>query len=273
MGGILHYDDAMPVGEVDDLFIEGPGGRLTGRAVGVAEHQEFGAGQDVIGDAGQIGEEIVLRHQRQPVDHATKPACGRARDRIAGHRHQRDVAGVDEGRRQHGVGGLRADAVVDLLDGVEADPEFPLHERRHRLLVGRDAVVGIPTVFRTVDLPLHHRADAFGCHFVVLTDAEVEHPPLGMLGESLPLGPLDQFELVDLVALAVARPADALGEKVLKPRVGCCFGGGCRGGGHGARVGWFGRSWNGRFPHMRGTLKGQYRKGRRESDPGHANTR
>jgi hypothetical protein len=45
----------------------------------------------------------------------------------------------------------------------------------------------------------------------------------------LPLGTLDQFELVDLGALAERRPADPLGETVLEPGVGGFCGGG-RGG-------------------------------------------
>jgi len=41
-----------------------------------------------------------------------------------------------------------------------------------------------------------------------------------VLGQRLPLGPLDLLELVDRGALAVIGPANAIGEQRLKIRVG-----------------------------------------------------
>ena len=227
----------MLVGPVDDAGIEVAGCRLAGGAVGVAEDEELRPGENVGRDAVEIGKEVVLGDQRQPVDRAAEPARGGAGDRIAGNGHERDVTRVDEGRGEHRVGGLRADAMVDFGDGVERDAELPLHEGGDGLLVLRDAVVGIAAVLRAVDLLVHHRSDDLRGHLVVLADPEVEHPPLWMVGDRLPLGPLDELELVDLVPLAVLGSPDTGGEAVLEP--GILRDGGCGGAGHGV-VGWIG---------------------------------
>ncbi len=95
---------------------------------------------------------------------------------------------------------------------IELDAELALHEAGRRLLEGRDAVVGVAAVFRLVDLVGHDAADVGGGHLVVLADAEVDQFPLGMIGQGLPLGPLDLLELVDLGAFAVVGAADAVGE-------------------------------------------------------------
>ena len=86
-------------------------------------HQQLGAPADVGGDGGQIGIEAVLLAQRQIVDFAAVVGGVRAGDGIAGHGHQRDVAGIDEHGRQHGQGRLGADGVVDLRGRVERDAE------------------------------------------------------------------------------------------------------------------------------------------------------
>ena len=119
MGGILHHHHALPVGEVDHPLVELASGGFTGGAIGVAEHEHLRLGEHVGRNAVEVGIEIVLRQEGQPVHGAAVPARGGAGHRIAGHGHQRDVAGVDEGRGQHRVGGLRPDAMVDLGDGVE----------------------------------------------------------------------------------------------------------------------------------------------------------
>ena len=132
--------------------------------------------------------------------------------------------------RQHGQGRLGADGVVDLRDRVERDAEDLLHEAGGGFLEGGDAVVGVAAVFELVDLALERLAHQRIGHVVVLADAEVEQPALGMGGQGGPLGPLDLLELVDLGALAVVGAADALGEQRLEPGVG-------RGGHDGVRGG------------------------------------
>ena len=77
------------------------------------------------GMRGQVGIEAVLLQQRQLVDLAAVIARVRAGDGIAGHGHQRDVAGIDEHGRQHRQGRLGADGVIDLRDRVERDAEDP----------------------------------------------------------------------------------------------------------------------------------------------------
>ena len=120
--------------------------------------------------------------------------------------------------------------MVDLGDGVEGHAKLPQHEGSSGLLEGGDAVVGVAAVLGAVDLLLHYGPDVRRGHLVVLADAEVEHPPFGMVGDGLPLGPLDEFELVDLGALAELRPTDPLGESILEP--GVCGIDGARGSGH-----------------------------------------
>ena len=89
------------------------------------------------------------------------------------------------------------------VTGSSCDAELPLHQPRRRLLERGDAVVGVAAVLGLVDLLGHDAADRLGGHLVVLADAEVDQPPLGMLGQGLPLGPLDLLELVDFGAFAV----------------------------------------------------------------------
>ncbi len=50
------------------LFVELGRCGAAGRAVGVAEDEEFGFGADVGGDAVEVGEEIVLGGERELVD-------------------------------------------------------------------------------------------------------------------------------------------------------------------------------------------------------------
>ena len=104
--------------------------------------------------------------------------------------------------------------------GSSSTPKFALHEPRGRLLVGRDAVVGVAAVFGPIDLAAIDGANAFRGHFVVFADAEIDQLPLGMLGQRLALGPLDLLELVDLGPFAVIGAANAVGEPGLKIRVG-----------------------------------------------------
>ena len=98
--------------------------------------------------------------------------------------------------------------------------ELALHEAGDGLLEGGDAVIGITAVLRPVDLGGHDAAQGRRGHFVVLADAEVDQLPLRMIGQRLPLRPLDLLELVDLGTFAVVRPADAVGEEFLEIGIG-----------------------------------------------------
>ena len=100
--------------------------------------------------------------------------------------------------------------------GIEFHLELALHETGDGLFEGGDAVVGITAVLRLIDLGGHHAANVGGGHFVVFADAEIDQFPLGVLGQGLPLRPLDLLELVDLAAFAVVRAADAVGEELLE---------------------------------------------------------
>ena len=104
--------------------------------------------------------------------------------------------------------------------GSSATPNSRCMNRATASLNAGDAVVGIAAVLRLVDLLGHHAADALRRHRVVLADAEVEQLPLRVVGQRLPLGPLDLLELVDRGAFAVTGPADAVGEQALEIGVG-----------------------------------------------------
>src|SRR5262249_25559092 len=58
-------------------------------------------------------------------------------------------------------------------------------------------------------------------HVVVLADAEVQEPALGVRRQRRTLGSLDLLELVDLRVLAIVGAANALGKQGLEPGVGC----------------------------------------------------
>ena len=216
---VLDHHDFVLHRKVDDTGIKLASRHLACRAVGIVDHQQLRAAADIGRYRVEIRQKIVRGQQRQAMDFAAVVLGVRARDRIAGHGHERHVARIDERRGQHGQGGLRADAVVDLLLRIEFDLELALHEAGGGLLEGGNAVVGITAVLRLVDLGGHHAADGRGGHLVVFADAEIDQPPLGMLGQRLALRPFDLLELVDLVAFAVIHAADAIGEHFLEVRV------------------------------------------------------
>jgi hypothetical protein len=106
--------------------------------------------------------------------------------------------------------------VVDLGGRIELDVELPGHEPRDRLLELGDPVVGITPVLRPADFRDHCLANRARSHLVVFPNAEIDQRSCRVLGQGLPLGPLDLLELVDLRALAVVGTADPLGKELLK---------------------------------------------------------
>ena len=154
------------------------------------------------------------------MDFAAEVFGPRPRDRVAGHGHQRHVAGVDERRREHGVGRLAADAVANLGHRIERHAELAGHELGGRFLVIGDAVVGVAAILELVGFRRQRGPDVSRGHVVVFADTEIEEPPVGEVGQRLALGALDLLELVDVGGFAVGGPPDALGEKALEPGVG-----------------------------------------------------
>src|SRR5438132_1550958 len=86
------------------------------------------------------------------------------------------------------------------------------HVVGRRLLEGRDAIVGIAAVLDLIDFGLERRANGRIGQLVVFADAKVEQFAIRIIGERLPLGPLDLLELVDVAAFAVGRADDALAD-------------------------------------------------------------
>ena len=145
------------MGEVDDALVEVGRGDGPGRAVRVVDDQELRPLLDVGREPLQVREEAVLLLQRQPHHLAAEVRRPRPGDGITRHGHERDVAGVDEARRQHRIRGLAADAVTHLGHRVELHAELPLHELRGGVLVVLDAVVRVAAVLDLVRLARQRR--------------------------------------------------------------------------------------------------------------------
>src|SRR5260370_30377505 len=107
--------------------------------------------------------------------------------------------------------------MIDFRYRIEVDAKLLLHEAGGGLFECHDAVIRVTPVFQLVDLALEDVPDERIGHVIILADAEIEQPSLGMSGQGSALGPLDFLALIDFVALAVAAAADPLVAKRLKP--------------------------------------------------------
>ena len=107
---------------IDHLGEELPRGRLARRTVRIVDHQQLRPVEHSGRNRIEIGKEIIFGQQRQPVYLAAVVLRVRARHRIARHRHQRHVAGIDERGRQHRQRRFRADAMVHLGDRIQPTP-------------------------------------------------------------------------------------------------------------------------------------------------------
>ena len=158
----------------------------------------------------------MLGQQRQFVHRSAIIACVRASHGISGHGHQRDVAGIDETGRQHGQGGLGADAVIHFARRVQVHAEAATHEVSDRLFELEYPVVRVTAVLRLADLLGHPSANVLGCHGIILADPEIEQLTIGKIGQDLSLGALDLLELVDVGPHPVAGSTDPVCKKLLK---------------------------------------------------------
>ncbi|OPZ07481.1 MAG: hypothetical protein BWZ08_01836 [candidate division BRC1 bacterium ADurb.BinA292] len=228
VGGVVDDDQTVYVSECNDSLEEILVGQGAGGAVGIIEDHEFGAAADLVRDGVQIDQVVVGRLERGVIYLATEIAGPGAGDGVAGDGHDAEVAGVDEHAGEEGEGGFGADAVIDLGRGVELDAVFAGHVARRRVLVFLNAVVGVAAVGGVVDFALEAIAHGAVGHLVVLADAEIEEPGFGVRRQRRPFRPLDLLELIDGVALAILGAADARGEEILKPGIGCGLGGGGR---------------------------------------------
>ena len=140
----------------------------------------------------------------------------RAGHRITGNGHERDVAGIDETGRQHGQGGLGANAVIHFAGRVQFHAEHAVHEMSHRLFEFQDPIVRVTAVLRLADLLGHPSANVLGCHCIILADPEIEQLTIGKIGQGLSLGALDLLELVDVGPHPIAGSTDPVCKKVLK---------------------------------------------------------
>ena len=215
VGGVLHHQQLVLLGEGYDFFEEFWGGHGAGRVVRVVEQEDFGLCQLLIGEAVEVGQVVVLFQQRQVVDVAAVPAAVGAEDRVAGHRRNNGVARVDEAGRQESQGVLGADGVGDLAGRVEVHAVDARHVLRHGLLELRHAVVGIAAVFGHRRLLAQRVHDARIGHAVRLANAHVDQRHVGTRRDGGIAGAADFLELVYRGVFAVVPAADALGEQLL----------------------------------------------------------
>jgi hypothetical protein len=216
VGGVVDDEEVVLAGEGDGVFEEGKGGGGAGGVVGVVEDEDFGVLEEVGGDGGEVGEEIILRGEGEVADAAAVVAGVGAEDGVAGRGHDDAVAGVDEAGGEDGEGGFGADAVEDFGVGVEVDAEEAAHVAGGGLLEFGAAVVGVAAVFGLGGGVLEGVDDVGEGHFVGLADAEVNEGRVGVGGAGGGFGALDFLEFIDGGGLAVVRAADAVGEELLE---------------------------------------------------------
>ena len=210
MSRVLNDDDFVLLGEVDDLGKEFRRRGFARRGVGIVDYHQLCPLENVRRDNIQIRIEIVLFQQRHIVDFAAAVAGVRSRDRVAGNRHEGNVAGIDKAFRQHRQGGFGAHAVVDLRYGIQLNAEFSFHISSRRLFEFQNAVVGVAAVFDLVDFLRHSFADGDVSHLVVFANAEVEQFAFRMICQRLALGALDLFKFINRRVFAVVGAANSV---------------------------------------------------------------
>lgn len=188
-----------------------------GGVVRVVEDEDFRAAQDVGGHGIEVGKVVVLFGKWEVVDLAAVVAGMGTEDGIAGGGHEGDVAGVDEGGRQDGKGGLGADGVDDVGVGVNVgDAADVFEEASSSVFEDVVAVVGVTTVFGLEGLGVKDVDGFAGCVGVWLADAKIDEGNVGVSGSCGGFGAFDFFEFVDGGVDTVVYTADALCKKGLE---------------------------------------------------------
>jgi hypothetical protein len=185
------------------------------RVVRIVKDEHFGLGENVGGDAFQVGQEVVFLEQRQVVDDSAVILRVGAEDRVARYGHQDHVARIDQRGGQDGKRRLAADGVDDLRLRVHRHAAHLAQVFGRRLLQDGVAIVRIAAVLRLARLGVERLDDARIGHRVRLAHAQVKQLRLRMRLDRRALGPLDLLELIDGRVLAIPRPADSLGEQSL----------------------------------------------------------
>ena len=169
----------------------------------------------------QVRQELVLLQQRDVVDLAAVILRVGAEDGIARRGHQRDVAGIDEARRAGSTG-----PPWSRSSGRPASRDRCRRRRRRSSSTGpRPACTarrrcrrsrGCPVAARPCAAPRRTSGNAISSGSP--TPMSISSAP-GCAARRGALGALDLLELVNLGALAVHPPADAVGEEVLDVRI------------------------------------------------------
>ena len=209
-------DQLVLLGKLHGAGQERPCRARARRVVRIIQHQRLRALEHVFGNGREIGQEMILFRQWQIMHEAAVPFRVRAEDRVARHRHQHHIAGIDQRRRQNRQRRLAAEAVEHFRLRVQAGHAADLrHPLRRRALELRAPVVRVPAILRLVDFLAQRPHAQRHRHLVRLPDAEVNDLRAGMRGRRRPLGAFDLLKFVNLRALAVIAPADAFGKKIL----------------------------------------------------------
>jgi hypothetical protein len=96
MRRVLDNDKLVPLGQRDHLLIKFARRRFSSRAVGIVKDEQLRLLPDIRRDRIEIGEEVFLCSERQAEDAAAVIPRVSTGHGIAGDRHQRDVARIDE---------------------------------------------------------------------------------------------------------------------------------------------------------------------------------
>ena len=159
VGHVVNDDDAVLLGERHRPLEEGDVSDGRRGVAWVVDEEQLGLLRDVRWHRVEIGEEPSLLRQRQWVWCASRELHRHRVDGIAGVRHERDIAWVDEAEGDVADALLGADQGQDLLVGVEAQPEAALVPASDGLAVLWQAVrIRIALVFR-VARGLHERVE------------------------------------------------------------------------------------------------------------------
>ena len=217
VGRVLHDDEVMLFRQRDERIVKCGCRRGPGGVVRIVDVKQLGLIERLRRNRGEVGQKSIFFFKLNIHHAAAEVFCVRGHHRITGHGLQHDVAGVHETERQHRQRRLGADAVVNVLVGVETgDAEKLAHVFRGGDLERLNAVVGVAAVGGIINRLLQRLADRHRGHLVGLADAEVEQLDIRPRGAGRRLGTFDFLKLVDFVRSSKGFATDAVGEERLK---------------------------------------------------------
>ena len=200
----MNDEQVVLLGECDravEVLVVGDGRR---RVVRVAQEHHLGLGEHVSRRRLEVCEEAVLLGHGHPVRLAADHDAAGVVDRVAGARHERVVAGIDERREEVRDTLLAADEREHLGVRIDVDVETALHPRRTRLAVAGGTCVARVLVIRRV-----LRAAIIAS--TMWSGVGVSGSPMPSEMTSIPCARLDGLLAVDLGEQVRRQVVDTLG--------------------------------------------------------------